>query len=419
MNHPRTLFRAAVIADGDSVVASPGAVLTEPGRILAAGTPQTIGMPGDCHVVDLPESAVIPALVNSHCHLDLSHIGPVPFSGDFSAWIDRLRQLRAITDAAIDAATARGVEMSRAGGTAIVGDIAGVSSLQPLRTMRRCGLAGVSYFEVFGVGRRQGQALAAMQAAVKDVEHCESGVVLGLQPHAPYSCGTEVYRAAADLGRPLATHLAETLDEIEFIQFASGPLEQMLKRLGMWDDSIKPQRRHPIEHVTPLLANVPFVAAHLNYVDDIQLGLLAALKVTAAYCPRASAYFGHPHPGHCEHRYREMLERGINVALGTDSVLCLDTADRLSVLDEMRLLYRRDGTPPRLLLRMATINGAAALGFDPNLVTLKPGPIAGLLAIPLCSTGSGGDACARMLLTDEPPQWLLGPYPGQNSWRSG
>jgi len=55
----------------------------------------------------------------------------------------------------------------------------------------------------------------------------------------------------------------------------------------------------------------------------------------------------------------------------------------LSILDEMRFLHQRDGTDPLTLLRMATINGARALNVPEDVVTLKPGPCAGLLAVPI------------------------------------
>jgi cytosine/adenosine deaminase-related metal-dependent hydrolase len=59
----------------------------------------------------------------------------------------------------------------------------------------------------------------------------------------------------------------------------------------------------------------------------------------------------------------------------------LDTPDRISVLDEMRLLHQRDGTDARTLLSMGTIYGAEALGLNSEAVTLRPGPLAGLLGV--------------------------------------
>jgi cytosine/adenosine deaminase-related metal-dependent hydrolase len=214
----------------------------------------------------------------------------------------------------------------------------------------------------------------------------------------------------------MATHLAETREELEFVASAAGPLAEMIKRIGAWDDSITANGKHPVDHLADVLRETPCNAAHLNYVDDAHLQQLASWPITVTYCPRASAYFGHPHNGGAPHRYRDMLELGINVALGTDSVLCLDTPDRLSVLDEMRMLHRRDGVDPITLLRMATINGAVALGFDPTLVSLAPGSTAGLLAVSI-DRQSPRDPLRQALLSDLPPRWVHGPVYGQDSWR--
>ena len=118
------------------------------------------------------------------------------------------------------------------------------------------------------------------------------------------------------------------------------------------------------------------VAAHLNYITEHHVALLAESQITVAYCPRSSAYFGHKH-----HRIQEMLAAGVSVALGTDSLICLDTPDRISVLDEMRLLFRRGGIDSSTLIAMATINGARALGEDQSILTLETGMVAGLIAI--------------------------------------
>ena len=104
-----------------------------------------------------------------------------------------------------------------------------------------------------------------------------------------------------------------------------------------------------------------------------------------------------------------MLAAGINVALGTDSMLCLDTPDRISVLDEMRLLHRRDNPDPRVLLQMGTINGATALGAEPSRFTLDPGPVAGLISLDINPENSL-DPLRQILDGDAPPEWLSGPH---------
>lgn len=411
----RTLIRAAMVVDGRGVAARPGAVLVEGHDVVAAGTPQAVGRPADAVLVDEHAAVVIPALVNAHCHLDLTHIGPVAYTGDLVSWLAMVRDARATEEHALADSVRRGVALSRAGGTALVGDIAGGGSPVPIRALRGAGMGGVSFLEVFGLGSRQAGGVARLQQGLELADEPTDGVELGLGPHAPYSCGPDVYRAAVQLRRPLATHLAEALEELEFVRSATGPLVGLLKEVGAWDESITGTGKHPVDHLAEVLGAAPFIAAHLNYVDDRHLATMAAWPLTVAYCPRSSRYFGHPQQGRPSHRYRDMLEAGINVALGTDSMLCLDTPDRISVLDEMRLLHGRDGTDPITLLHMATVAGAMGLGFDVSLVTLEPGPVAGLLAVAIDADDppTPTDPLRQILQRDDPPRWLVGPVEGR------
>lgn len=406
------LIHAAQIADGAGTNLMPGAMLIDrgTGRIVGIGRPEQIGRPPAAEVHDLSRSVVIPALVNAHAHLDLTHIGPLPWSpgkpgsGDFVSWVDAVRARRATHQRQVRESVLEGAAKSVAGGTGFIGDIAGVGSFAAAEALRDSELNGVSYLEIFGQGAKENAAIESLKSLPQDACQREgNGVRIGLQPHAPYSCSRRVYQQAAHCGLPLATHLAETIEELAFVREARGPLAGLLHQLGVWDDRIQPTGMHPIDYLADVLAQHSFLAAHLNYVDDHHLDRLADWSISVAYCPRASAYFGHGQTiddhqpsavNHREssirhesntarHRYREMLDRGINVALGTDSILCLDTSDRISVLDEMRLLLRRDSVAAQTLLGMATVNGARALGIDRARVSFTVGATPGVLALPI------------------------------------
>jgi len=404
-----------MVVDAELVAEAPGAILIDgDDDVIAAGSPQMLGDVADAEVVELPRSVVLPALVNVHTHLDLTHLGCWERPASFLDWVRRVRAGRAMTDDAVAGSVRRGIDLSRAGGVAIVGDIAGAFSRVPVEVMRDMGMAGVSFFEVFGNGRKERAGLDFIARLAGEDGGARSSfeiepppVRIGLQPHAPYSCSAAVFRAAAETKLPLATHLAETPEEIEFTRFGRGPFETLLREVGAWDDSCSPPGVHPIDLVLDVLGDErPFIAAHVNYLDDDHLDRLARSSVTVAYCPRASEYFGHPRDSQPVHRYRDMMARGINVALGTDSIICLDTAERLSVLDDMRFLLQRDGADPRTLLAMATVNGAEALGFDRDLVTLRAGRKAGVIALELEGGDTGGDPLSLALAHGQPPMWI-------------
>jgi cytosine/adenosine deaminase-related metal-dependent hydrolase len=119
---------------------------------------------------------------------------------------------------------------------------------------------------------------------------------------------------------------------------------------------------------------------HCNYVSDSDLDLVAAAGASIAYCPRSHAFFHHE-----PHRWREMLSRGINVCVGTDSLASNDT---LSVLDELRFLGSQDSTiSDGQLLSMGTLAGARALGIADQVGSLEIGKRADFIVLPLIPDG--------------------------------
>lgn len=381
----------------------------------------------------LSDFVLLPGLVNAHTHLDLTDVGPRPHdpSRGFMPWIDMVRRERPTEATDIAAAVRRGVSLCRAGGTAAVGDIAGapraVPSVVPFDTLAAAPLASVSYLEFFAIGNGLQRGIDGITGAVLSAVERQSAhsvsARLGLQPHAPNTVSLSGYRHALDLAAaprkmPLCTHLAESPEEREFIAHARGPQRELLEALGLWNDAIAGEVGRgltPIEHLAPILATArsqwtPFTAVHCNDVSDTDLDILSGTGTRVVYCPRSSDYFGAPErlgP----HRYREMLARGIPVALGTDSIINLPAvaADpefgSISVLDEMRHLYLRDGTDAATLFAMGTVNGACALDAPPGDFQLSPGstPLS-IIAIDVSESREGPDGALR---SEDPRSWVL------------
>jgi len=387
----RSRIHAGAALDAEQVAIAPATIVIDDDRIVDIGPPDAVPPTPDLPTIDRTAHLIVPGFVNVHAHLDLTHLGPRPFTGDFASWARMIRTHRTETPADLLASVDRGIALARAGGTVAIGDIAGTARLEPAQALTASPLAGVSFLEVFGIGRGADQAPDTIRRLLRDAPLPTARHRIGVQPHAPYSCSLETYTACIATGRPLSTHLAETRDEDRFVRDADGPLAEMLRDIGVWSDGIRAAGVSPVQHLADHLRETAMVAVHANDIDDRDLAILVGTSTTIAYCPRASAYFGHPHPGERPHRYREMIDVGINVALGTDSIVCLDTPDRISVFDEMRALRARDGVDTRVLLRLGTINGARALGIDPSACTLSPGVCLGLVAL---ETGPG-DATSR------------------------
>jgi cytosine/adenosine deaminase-related metal-dependent hydrolase len=218
----------------------------------------------------------------------------------------------------------------------------------------------VSFGEVLGMAGRAGQMEGRIEAAV-DRSFERDGLRAGIEPHAPYSLDLAGYRRCVEEAKrrrmPLATHLAETPDEAEFLANHSGAFARLWAALGGWEGEVSRAAGGPIRVMASMgLLELPAVLAHVNYVDDAELDVLARGQASVVYCPRTHSYFGHP-----PHRFREMLARGTNVALGTDSVA---SSGDLNLMEDARLVHR---IAPELsaeeVLAMITSRGARALGM--------------------------------------------------------
>ncbi len=383
MKHEQvTIFRAAAIRDAQGLSARPGAVAVKHGMVVDSGHPDSLPkrLLKNATFVDRPDELILPSLVNAHAHLDLTALGPSPYQGSFTAWLRDLLDRRPTEPKRIIDSVRHGLRLSREAGVGHLGDIAGSTAAIMARRQapHECVIPGVSYMECFGLGENQAGAVVRVERALNDlpfethIEHRDRGAVLGLSPHAPYSTGLDVYMAARRLSHTrfyrLATHLAETPEELRFVQDAAGPFAELLKELGKWSDDIQPTGLHPVSWLEPVLKHARWLLAHCNYVDDEHIEILQKTGTSVVYCPIASEYFGHS-----DHRYRDMIEAGVNVCLGTDSILCQppDEPQPMGVLPQMRRLFKRDQTDPNLLLRMATTNGMLALEYSETSATLQ------------------------------------------------
>ena len=193
----------------------------------------------------------------------------------------------------------------------------------------------------------------------------------GIAPHAPYTVSRplldRLVSVADGHARPLAIHVGETLEELAFLRHGIGPLREMMRSFDMDDPAFKPEGSLAVffEHLT--MSNAPLLLIHGNYVRPTTVPGGAFV----IYCPTAHQFFGHP-----EHPVLELLEEGVRVALGSDSVASGETIDLLS---ETQFLARaRMDLDARAVFRMATEWGARALDLDTG--SIHVGKLADLAA---------------------------------------
>lgn len=343
-------------------------------------------------VLDLGDALLLPGLVNAHTHLELGFAaGKVAPGPDFADWLRRLvKQLRTATPDDFVRAIQSSLSESLATGVTTIGDI----SRHPLNA--RATIANVSdrptvvsFGEVIAYGTLRGIADKRIEESLDD-RHASSSLRIGISPHAPYTVEPAIIgrcAVSADrLGLPVCIHAAETREELRYAKHLDGPLRDFSIEMGAWDDDVPPIDGSPIALLDRCNAlNQRTLLAHCNYVDDDDIAMIRDRRANVAYCPRTHAAFGHP-----PHPLPRLLDAGVNVCLGTDS---LASNPDLSILSEIRFAARQfPDIAPATLIDMATINGAAALGLgvdsDMQTGSIQPGRRADLVAIPVDASES-------------------------------
>jgi len=354
-----------------------GMVIVRGGQVEEVSSRRAVG----CE--DLGNVAIVPGLVNAHSHLELSDC-PVPLTPlrPFTAWIERLLQHRRTRPASADGADSvtplqRGATEMLDAGTTVVGDIVDASwhpgGLDPLgpRTIAFRELLTLSAARIPEILTAAEAHLAAACAELAFSPSARAGWQPGLSPHAPYSVHPQLLTGLVDLARqrgaPLAMHVAETSAELQLLAGRGGEFQEFLQRMGVWNpEPFRGDWRIP--DILRELARGPLgLVVHGNFLQEPEYRLLAeSPQLSVVYCPRTHAQFGHP-----PHPWRELLKRGINVALGTDSRA---SNPDLSLWGELQFLrHTFPEVPGELLLDLGTRRGARALGLEDRLGTLSPG----------------------------------------------
>jgi cytosine/adenosine deaminase-related metal-dependent hydrolase len=360
------------------------------------------------HQIDLGDVAVLPGLVNAHTHLELSYLRDVvPPAAEFVTWIRAVmaarRQRPDPQSPEILDSVDRAVAEAYACGTAIVGDIS--NTLVSFAPLTRSPLAGVVFYELIRFQTEHPQAF--VETAWQELSRLvpTDRVRATLAAHAPYSVAPLVFRAihqatSRDPFAPISVHLAESVEEVEFIRTGGGPWRRLLEDLGVWDPSWVPPGGSPVK----FLDESGFLDARVLAVHGVQmtaddLDRLVARGTTLVTCPRSNGHTGAGAPP-----IADFYRSGVHVAIGTDSLASSPDLNVFAELATMRALAPE--VPAATLLDSATRQGARALGFDGDYGTIEPGKRARLLAVEIPS------------LTIDVEEYLVasGIQPGQIRW---
>jgi aminodeoxyfutalosine deaminase len=398
---------ADAIVTGDAETLRDGAVIVDDaGTVVDVGPAATVLPRHAGAPVERVRGVLLPGLVNAHTHLELSALrGRVPGGAGFVPWVEQLIGVRAELRPEEDAeAVGKAVEELEAYGTVAVGEV--TNSLTAVRTLARRGFVGCIFHEVFGV-ERDGleRRMAGLAAFVDENVGAWPSAELAYAPtaHTLYTTHPDVvrrlFREARERGVRASIHLAEHPAERRFVEHGDGPIADWYEsRLKLRRDLLEWPGVSPVAFADELGALGPHVlAVHLTDARPEELDLVARRGSPVVLCPRSNLFIETRLPP-----LLAMRTAGLSLALGTDS---LASNASLDVLSEARALADRFPTvPARELLRMATWEGARALGRA-DVGRVAPGARPGLFAI----DGDPGDAPDAFVLRQirAPRRWLV------------
>ena len=336
---------------------------------------------------DLGEAILLPGLVNTHTHLDLTVMRGLLEGLSFFQWIRTLTAARTdvlSSTALLDSARLGIIEGLHHGITTYADtapDPAGFDA------MRDLGVRGIFYHEIFGPDPDQcDRAIDNLRRALRALRtNATPLVTLGVSPHAPYSVSDALFSAVAklavELQLPIATHIAESEEEQSLVVDGDGAFASFL--VGRKID-VRPRGRSPIALLEACgLLSPHSLLIHAVRADAADIATIAAHGCGVAHCPASNAKLGHGVAP-----IVAMLAAGVHVGLGSDSMASNNRMDlvgegRLAVLAQRAAARRDDILDARTVVELATLGGAKALRLGGRIGSLEPGKQADLAAFPI------------------------------------
>jgi aminodeoxyfutalosine deaminase len=401
----RMILRSRTVVTMHGPPIENGAVAISGNQIVDVGKfPDVSARHPRAKIIDLGEQALLPGLINAHCHLDYTCLrGKIPPQKTFTDWIRAINALKAeLSPKDYLASIDEGFAEAKRFGTTTIANLTAFPDLVP---QIHAPIPTWWFAELIDV-RAPERANEIIELAIKSLGRVRPpGAPGGLAPHALFTASKNLYRRCEKVARRekifLTTHLAESREEMEMFRQGSGPLYNFMKSIGRPMDDCG--NATPLERFlgAPDGRALPdrWIIAHLNELAESDFKLLKELtdKFHVVHSPRSHDYFGHsPFP------FKKLRALGFKICLGTDS---LASNQSLSLFDEMRALQCRErGTSPDEILEMVTVTPAQALHQGKALGRIRAGFRADLIAVP---RSGDGNIFEQIVAFDGPVDWML------------
>ncbi|HZX57297.1 MAG TPA: amidohydrolase family protein, partial [Mucilaginibacter sp.] len=320
------------------------------------------------------KGAICPGFVNTHCHLELSHLkGKIAPKGGLINFIKSIQAVRNADEAEIAAAAAKADKEMYENGIVAVGDICNSNVSIPVKEKSK--IYYHSFVEAFGFTPERARDIFDKSIALLDEF---KPAPCSVTPHAPYSVSKELFKLIkkyCETGTNLISlHNQESDDENKFYRYRLGGFLDLYEHFGIDISYFKSQARNSLQSVLPLLTNkqeILLVHNTCTNLKDIYFIKRFDKRVHFCFCPGANLYIENRLP-----KVELFVDQGFNLTMGTDS---LASNTKLCILNEMHILQEKfPSLTTERLMQWATINGARYLGIAEEKGTIEPGQTPGL-----------------------------------------
>lgn len=358
----------AVLPDGDADITQKTNIFIQGDTIASIGNAPA-GFQAE-KVMNCEGKMAIPGLINAHTHSYMAFMRNVADDLSFMDWlfgtIDPIEQQMTDEDAYWGASLAI-LEMMKSG-TTCFNDMQ-MNIHQTTRAVKESGMRAVICRGLVGNGNDEAGQMRLKQAYEerKAFADCDR-LQFFLGPHAPYTCDEAFLRIIAEEARKnrmgIHMHLSESVTEIENCKkdYGCSPIE-LARRCGLFES--------------------PFIAAHCVQVTPEDIDILKKYNVSVVTNPASNMKLGNgfaPVP--------EMLEKGINVCLGTDGAASNNSLNLIHEMSLLALIHKGTHRASQCVsaaevFRIATLNGAKALGMEQQIGSIEAGKKADIAILDL------------------------------------
>jgi len=367
------IFRADYVFPVNADPIRNGAVVVnDDGKIISVAA----DIPSDYTSIPVEQlsGVICPGFINTHCHVELSHLkGKINNGEGLIAFIQNVQLHRNSTQQEIEDAAVAADQAMFDNGIVAVGDISNSDVTVGLKSKSK--LYYHTFVETFAFVPQRADEV--FNTALQLLEQFKPQPC-SITPHAPYSVSKELFKLLkryTDNNKNLISiHNQECEDENKFFRYKLGQFNDLYAHFGIDISFFKPQARNSLQSVLPLLSSkqdILLVHNTCTNLKDIYFIKRFDHKIHWCFCPNANLYIEGTLP-----KIELFIDQGFNITLGTDS---LASNGKLCILSEMATLQKHfPSLQLNRLLQWATINGAKYLGIDQDKGSIEPGKTPGL-----------------------------------------